>query len=243
MRARTNPVLSRIQNEAFEITDAVTYNGVALRTGILLFITFVSALFSMLGLQKFPSVVLPLLVVSGFMTFIFVLVGSMSVRLSKVMSILTAISEGLLLGMLSLVAETVVHGAIMLAMFVTLTVFSVTLALYRFRVIKVGNRFRSFMYISLLSLMIVSIFVAIMQFLLPSVFQVSWGLAVLISVALIIYGALLLIWDFDRVENMVTAGVDKRYEWTLALGLLLDIVWIYIEVIRLIILLAMRNDN
>lgn len=242
--ARTNnPVLSRIEKEnEFNACDVCTYNGVALRTGILLVIAFLSAIFCMVGLQRFPEVVIPLLVVSSFLTFLFVLCGSLSIKLAKPMSILTSICEGLSLGLLSLCAEIYVSGAVGLAIFVTFTVCAVTLMLYSSRVIKVSNKFRKIMSISLISLAIVSVFVLIIDLIFPALLQIPYPIMILISVCLILYGALLLVSDFDRVETLINMGADKRCEWQLALGILLDIVWIYVEVIRLIILIANKND-
>jgi uncharacterized YccA/Bax inhibitor family protein len=75
-----------------------------------------------------------------------------------------------------------------------------------------------------------------------AIFGNSYGLAIGISVFLIIYGALMLTLDFDRAEAIVSSGADKKYEWMVALGLMVTIVWLYIEILRLIMIVASKRD-
>ena len=68
------------------------------------------------------------------------------------------------------------------------------------------------------------------------------GLVILISVIVLIYGALMLAMDFERVKSIVANGFDKRYEWMAALGLMVTLIWIYIEALRLLAIIASRRD-
>ena len=63
----------------------------------------------------------------------------------------------------------------------------------------------------------------------------------LVSLFIIGYGAFMLAMDFEQVKRVVANGYDKRYEWMTALGLMLTIVWIYVEVIRLLAIIADRD--
>ena len=51
----------------------------------------------------------------------------------------------------------------------------------------------------------------------------------------------MLILDFEQVKSMVYGGFDKRYEWMASLGLMITIIWIYIEVIRIVAIFANRD--
>ena len=68
------------------------------------------------------------------------------------------------------------------------------------------------------------------------------GLVILINVLVLLYGAFMLAMDFEQVNAIVANGFDKRYEWTAALGLMVTLIWIYIEVIRLLAILASNRD-
>ena len=51
----------------------------------------------------------------------------------------------------------------------------------------------------------------------------------------------MLVFDFEKVKMIVAHGFDKRYEWTAALGMMVTIVWIYLEVLRLLTIIARRD--
>ena len=53
----------------------------------------------------------------------------------------------------------------------------------------------------------------------------------------------MLILDFDRAQQLVQMGAPKNYEWTVALGLMVTIVWIYLEVLKLLVILLSRKIN
>jgi uncharacterized YccA/Bax inhibitor family protein len=69
------------------------------------------------------------------------------------------------------------------------------------------------------------------------------GLVLLISGFVLIYGAFMLAMDFEQVNVIVSNGFDKRYEWMAALGLMVTLIWIYIEVLRLLAILASRSRD
>jgi uncharacterized YccA/Bax inhibitor family protein len=48
--------------------------------------------------------------------------------------------------------------------------------------------------------------------------------------------------DFDRAENLVASGADKRSEWMVAMGLMVTIIWLYIEILRLLIILSNKRN-
>jgi uncharacterized YccA/Bax inhibitor family protein len=64
-----------------------------------------------------------------------------------------------------------------------------------------------------------------------------------VGAIMIIIGALMLTLDFERAESIVESGADKRYEWIVSLGLMVTIVWIYIEILRFVAILTMSRDR
>ena len=67
------------------------------------------------------------------------------------------------------------------------------------------------------------------------------ALLLLISGLVLLYGACMLILDFEQVKSMVYGGFDKRYEWMASLGLMITIIWIYVEVLRIVAIFANRD--
>jgi len=59
-------------------------------------------------------------------------------------------------------------------------------------------------------------------------------LAILFSLAFIVVGSLTFVLDFDRAEEMARAGVPEVEAWRIAFGLLVGLVWLYLEILRLL---------
>lgn len=241
----SNPVFRRVSKEQGVMVDTATYSGVMTKTGILFVITVLSAILSLslIGLENL-QLYIALLGVSVFTAFIGVLIGTLSVRLAKPMSILYALSEGFLLGFISLIAEMYIPGIAGLAILITLSIFGVMLMLYTTRIVKVGQKFRAFMYTVLISLFIIALVSLVLSLFGVYLFPQDNGpLAIGISVFYLLFASLMLLLDFDRIENLVNFGVDKRFEWSLALGLMVTLVWIYIQVIELAIRIAAASKD
>ena len=60
------------------------------------------------------------------------------------------------------------------------------------------------------------------------------GLSILFSLAFITFGALTFVLDFDQAERMVAAGAPEKESWRIAFGLVVGLVWLYLEVLRLL---------
>ena len=56
-------------------------------------------------------------------------------------------------------------------------------------------------------------------------------------------GALMLTLDFDRAESVVKMGLPKHYEWTVSLGFMVTLIWIYYNILRLAVTVMSRNNN
>ncbi|MGB1097420.1 MAG: Bax inhibitor-1/YccA family membrane protein, partial [Acholeplasmataceae bacterium] len=184
-----------------------------------------------------------LLVASVIVALIAVLIATFVPSLAMPMSIVYAAAEGVLLAMITLVAHTFVPGAPYAAIIATTAIFFVMLFLYSSRIIRVTTRFRKIMYAVLFGILFFFIGFGIMSLFVDMnvIFGNSYELAIGISVFLIIYGALMLTLDFDRAEAIVSRGADKKYEWMVALGLMVTIVWLYIEILRLIMIVASKR--
>ncbi len=64
-----------------------------------------------------------------------------------------------------------------------------------------------------------------------------------VEVFLVFYGVITLAFNFAEANAVVSMGASKDAEWSVALGLLVSIVYIYVEVLRLIALIAAKSDN
>jgi uncharacterized YccA/Bax inhibitor family protein len=239
----SNPVFANIERSAsYTSAEAASYRGITLKTFILLGIAVLTGFYAITSLPA--ETFMSLLVASVIVALIAVLIATFVPSLAMPMSIVYAAAEGVLLAMITLVAHTFVPGAPYAAIIATTAIFFVMLFLYSSRIIRVTTRFRKIMYAVLFGILFFFIGFGIMSLFVDmnAIFGNSYGLAIGISVFLIIYGALMLTLDFDRAEAIVSSGADKKYEWMVALGLMVTIVWLYIEILRLIMIVASKRD-
>ncbi len=245
----SNPVFSKIQrSEAYEGISEATYGGITLKTLLLLILAVISG-GTVIGLTFNGSLDMGtlsgLLIGSMIIAFISVVVASLSPRLAMPFSIIYALSEGIMLGFITAIFEILFPGVAVTAVIATATIFGVMLFLYSSRTIRVTSRFRKIMYTALFSILILSIFFGLFSFLAPGLISSIQGnstIALVITGVLIVFGALMLTLDFDRAESIVESGAPKSYEWVVAVGLMVTIVWIYIELLRFLAIIAARRD-
>ena len=72
-------------------------------------------------------------------------------------------------------------------------------------------------------------------------YGVNSGIALLISIIMVIISSLYVVISLDNATMIVDAGMDKTFEWYAAFGILLNIIWLYYEVLRLLIILSQRD--
>lgn len=222
--------------------------GVAIKTIILIGVTFLSALFGIYILG--PIGVLQLYIPIVIIDFILLLVMSFSARSCKFLSIPYAILEGLMVGAIAGILEIALPGIglsiVGTAFIVTIIIFLVASLLYISGTIRVTNKFRKMMFVSLLSLCLAGIFLGIMSIFVPSIgaFFDYGPVAIVISIVYIIIASLYVVISLDTAYDIVDNGLHKDYEWYAAFGILINIIWLFYEVLRLIlIILSNSKDN
>lgn len=169
------------------------------------------------------------------------LVTSFKPHLSKTTSIIYAVFEGLLIGSISLVFELYFPGIIIRTMLLTLLAVVLTLALYK-QDPSVGGRIRKGVMIATLSVVGVSLIGLVFSlFGIPFIF---WGNNLVgIGFSLLMVGIAIanLIVDYDNIALGSEYGLPKYMEWYFAFGLLVTIIWLYIEILQLISKIASRD--
>lgn len=169
------------------------------------------------------------------------LVTSFKPQLAKTTSIIYAVFEGLLIGSISLVFELYFPGIIIRTMLLTLLAVVLTLALYK-QDPSVGGRIRKGVMIATLSVVGVSLIGLVFSlFGIPFIF---WGNNLVgIGFSLLVVGIAIanLIVDYDNIALGSEYGLPKYMEWYFAFGLLVTIIWLYIEILQLISKIASRD--
>lgn len=245
MRLRgENPIYSRVDYSA-EWTEQATYKGVAAKTMLLLIITAISAYSVAINLDSMFdigfAVMIGAMIISPIIAFVFVILAHKNPELAFIYSILYAIFEGAFLGFISLiVAEVAGTDAVLYAMAGTFGSLFVMLILYVTRILRVGRGFRNFILTALGAVGFLAIIGLLMWIFGGSAYFYS-DLYLTISIFSTIISVLFLLYDFNRVESYVSGNAGKEHEWSLSLGLITTIVWIYIEILRLILIFSRKR--
>ena len=157
---------------------------------------------------------------------------------ARVLGPIYALGEGLFIGVISKAYNDVYGGGIVVqAVGATLAVALVMLVLYRTRVIKVTEMLRSVIMAATLGLMAFYALTFVIHLFGPDIgawHRGSNGMGILFSVFAAGLAAFNLLLDFDFIERGAKRQLPKGMEWVAAVGLLVTLVWLYLELLRLL---------
>ena len=178
--------------------------------------------------------------------FALAMVNSFKKVVSPALVMAYAAVEGLFVGAFSKAMEAMFAGPdqgglVVGAVLGTVAAVGGTLAAYKFFDIRVGQKFRTWVIGAMFGFVALSLLDFVLRFFGADFGFNGFGTMGLISSALGLgLGVLMLILDFDFVERGIEAGLPERESWRAAFGLTVTIIWIYIEILRLIAIL--RGD-
>ena len=243
-RMGRNPLMSRVQGTVTGAQSAAyqaSYSGVVMKTTLLFALLGLSGLYT--GYQLITTGQIQggiwTLIGSAIGAFIAVIIATMKPRLAPFFSVIYALLEGVFLGAISAI-YTLQFGDMIVptALVSTGGVFMAMLLLYKSGVITVGPMFRRVMFTMLVGVMITYLFMFIAGFF--GFFESALGMNIYLVIVIISAGlaAFFLLIDFDNIKNLVDAGADKQYEWVLSLSLVVTVVWLYIELLKILAILS-----
>lgn len=151
--------------------------------------------------------------------------------------------EGLFVGTVSAMFAHQFDGIIFQAVSLTMAIFFAMLFLYKSGTIKVTPQFRTGVIMATGAVFVVYILSWVLSFFginMPFLHE-GGMIGIGISLAIIGIASLNLLLDFDNFDKGEQMGMPRHYEWFFAMGLIITLVWIYIEVLRLLAVLS-SND-
>jgi len=219
-------------------TETMTIQGTVNKIAFLGVITFVSALFTWnVYMDSTNPASISGFVWGGFAVgFILAIIISFKKKSAKILAPLYAVAKGLAIGGISAMYASLYEGIVFQALMLTFGILFSLLLIYRMGWIKVTENFK---------LMVASATMGIMLLYLVSFVMSMFGMEVSfmhdnsllsIGISLFIVGiaAFNLVVDFDFIENGEENGAPKWMEWYAAFGLLVTLIWLYIEILRLL---------
>ena len=224
-------------------TGRMTYEDTAVKTVVLFAV--------LLATGAVGWVVPGLAFVGAIVGFVLALVNTFKRQPSVPLIVAYAAFEGLFIGGISALFETMWGGVVVQAVLATLVTTGVTLALFASGKIRASARATKIFLVAMVGYLVFSLVnVALQAFgVLNQPFGVSSmkiagiPLGVIVGVLVVLMAAYSLVLDFDQIQQGVRRGLPAKYGWTGAFGLMVTIVWLYVEFLRIFALLNGRGNN
>lgn len=235
-----NPTLSEKMFQDTGVSDAsqgaMTINGTVNKIGILFLLLLIGASISWYQ----PSQAFIWLGAIG--GFIVAIVTVFKKEWSPVTAPLYSVLEGLFLGAISMVYANMYEGIVFNAVALTLGIFAAMLITYRSGLIEVTQKFRMGIMAAIGGIALVYLASIVLGFFGINLSLVTGTGMFGIGFSLVVVGvaALNLVLDFDLIERGAEANAPKYYEWYTAFGLIITLVWLYLELLRLLSKLQRR---
>ena len=243
----SNPVLNSnvFRNErSVGKTESMTVQGTVNKTGILFFILLFSA--SLVWTRYFNGQNIDVLMgVGGIVGFITALITMFNKKIANLSGPVYAFAKGLFIGGLSAKIELIYPGIVIQAVGLTFATLFSLLGAYKSGMIKVTENFKLGVAAATGGLFLFYLISFFMSF-----FGINFGISlingsniigILFSFFVVGLAALNLVMEFDFIESGEVYGAPKYMEWYSAFGLMVTLIWLYIEILRLVMKLSSRD--
>ncbi|MEV7660392.1 Bax inhibitor-1/YccA family protein [Paenarthrobacter sp. NPDC089316] len=249
-QSMTNEQLQQMYNQPAAgpaDTGRMTYDDVIMKTVACLVVLVIGAAVTLFVAPGLSSV---LMIVGALGGFVLALVNTFKKQPSPALILAYAGLEGLFLGGLTRILDGMYPGVGLQAVIGTLAVFGVTLVLFKSGKVRATPKMVRFFMIATIGYAVFALINLVMMWtgavqepfgLRTSVEIFGIPLGVFIGILAIGLAAFSLIMDFTSIEEGVRAGAPERYSWVAAFGLTVTLVWLYVEIIRLLAIL--RGDD
>jgi len=215
--------------------ERMSIGGTAAATGMMLVVLAISGAWG--WSISSPTGALPWWSFAALMAaFVLAIVTVFNPKIAVVSTPLYTAAQGVFLGAMSKAYENQWGGIVLTAVLATIAVFVVMLVLFVTRTITVTNKLRSIIIGATLGIAVfyfASILLALFGVQIPFVWDGGIG-GILFSVFVVGIAALNLLLDFDMIERGVAMGAPKYMNWYGAFGLMITIIWLYMEILRLL---------
>src|SRR5713101_2873893 len=237
----SNPTLKEStfeRQEAYGIGETMTTEGTVNKTGILLLCVVATSVFTWRQFRESgdPSTAMPYLLVGLIGGFILALLTIFKRTLAPVTAPAYALFEGLVLGGLSAMFEARFPGIAIQAVGLTFGTLVCMLLAYRSGVVKVTEKFKLGVFAATGGIALLYLVTMVLGFFgvgVPAIYGAG-PIGIAFSAFVVVIAALNLVLDFDLIEQGAAQGAPKYMEWYGAFALMVTLIWLYLEILRLL---------
>ncbi|MBT1583098.1 Bax inhibitor-1/YccA family protein [Curtobacterium flaccumfaciens] len=190
-------------------------------------------------------------IIGAVVGFVLALVNMFKKKPSPGLVLAYSFAQGLFVGGISGAYNSMWGGIVTQAVFGTLGVFAVTLALFASGKVRATPKATRFFLVAMVGYMVFSLINLVLMW--TGVTNTAFGalgitifgipLGVIIGILVVVMAAYSLILDFDQIQTGVRRGAPRIYAWTAAFGLIMTIVWLYLEILRILAIVASSARN
>jgi uncharacterized YccA/Bax inhibitor family protein len=173
--------------------------------------------------------------------FVLAMVNTFSKTVKPALAIAYAAFQGLALGTISNMYNTMYDGIVSQAILVTLSAFAGMLFAFKSGRIRVTPKFTKVLMTALIGYLVLAVVSLVSSFITGTSIYSIGGLGLIIATGGMVLAAFFLILDFDSIQKGIAAGAPENESWRAAFGLMVTIVWLYLEVLRVLSILR-GND-
>lgn len=226
------------------VSRPMTIDDVVTKTGITLAVVTALGVLSYFMVSMSPGLMMPFVLVGGLGGFALIMIATFGRKQDNPAIVLSyAALEGVFLGAASFLFANLVStggpGMIAQAIFGTVGVFVGMLVVYRTGAIRVTPKFTRMLVAAMFGVVAIALLNMVL-----ALFGVGGGegfglrsggpLAIIFSLVCIGLAAFMFLIDFDSADQMIRAGAPEKAAWGVALGLTVTLVWLYLEILRLL---------
>lgn len=235
-------VNSRTGNPA---DGVMTLNGTVIKTAVLtlLLVTAASWSWKLVSGENSPAWIGAAMKFGWILPFGIAMVIGFVPKTAPALAPVYALAKGILIGIVSAIFESLFHGIVLNAVMLTCGILFALLGAYITGMIKPSENFKLGIFAAtggIALFYIASWALDMFGIQIPGLFGNGW-VGIAFSGFVVVIAALNLVLDFDFIENGCAAGAPKHMEWYAAFGLLVTLVWLYLEILRLLAKLRSRD--
>ncbi|HTF81019.1 MAG TPA: Bax inhibitor-1/YccA family protein [Cytophagales bacterium] len=242
----SNPILSEntfTKFDSYADTQSMTIQGTVNKMGLLLFFVVISASVTWYALGQGILIDSTLPMISGIAAFVVAIVLAFKQTLAPFLAPVYAILKGCLVGFISYVYNQWYSGIVTQALALTICIFVALLLIYKLRIIRVTENFKLIIGAATMGIALFYLVSFALSFFSVSIPLIHSNGIVGIGFSLFVVAiaALNLVVDFDFIEQGAEMRAPKYMEWYAAFGLLVTLIWLYLEILRLLSKLQSRD--
>ena len=220
-------------------TEPMTYQDTLLKSALTFAILITGAVVGWLTAETVPF----LWIAAAGVGFVLALVNTFKREPSATLILIYAAAQGVFLGGISTYFEAMYPGIVAQTVLATFLVVGVTLALFASGRIRASKTATKIFLVAMVAYLLFSLVNVVLM--LTGVNTDPWGLStsvtiagiplgVILGILAVLMGAYSLVLDFDFIQRGVRNGAPRRYGWSGAFGIMVTVIWLYVEILRLI---------